>query len=217
MTQDSSALDMMLFDYAAGTLDAAESFIVATYLSLNASARQRMADLEAVGGVMLHTLPPATVSPDCLEKTLRAIQNCGEVSPCADLLDIHNDLDLPLPLLEILCGDSKHLNLCWTRLNDHIEAIEICACASQPEHKKLRLLRLASGATTAPLPQEVTVVLQGGYVDRNKNVFYGRGELLVTPSALNVAPEGCVSLCLSQSEKRLFRLIDKIFGQKKRL
>ena len=63
----------MLLAHAAGSLDRGHSVVVASHVENCAHCRERMRVFEAVGGALLDELPPATMAPDALARTMAAI------------------------------------------------------------------------------------------------------------------------------------------------
>jgi putative transcriptional regulator len=62
--------DDTVLRYANGTLPEAPAIVVATHLSFCPDCRVRMQTYEMLGGSMLETVPPASLSPDALSATL---------------------------------------------------------------------------------------------------------------------------------------------------
>lgn len=62
--------DDTVLRYANGTLPEAPAIVVATHLSFCPACRHRMESYEMLGGSMLETVPPASLSPDALAATL---------------------------------------------------------------------------------------------------------------------------------------------------
>ncbi|MDM0044500.1 ChrR family anti-sigma-E factor [Variovorax dokdonensis] len=65
--------DALMLAYAAGSLGAGHRLLLDVHLEGCAACRQRMAQLNALGGVMLDELPPAELSPHALERVLARI------------------------------------------------------------------------------------------------------------------------------------------------
>ncbi|MDE1146033.1 MAG: ChrR family anti-sigma-E factor [Azospirillaceae bacterium] len=63
----------LLARHAAGTLDDGPALVVATHLDFCPLCRRRAQGLEALGGALLDTLPPAAMAPDALERTLEKL------------------------------------------------------------------------------------------------------------------------------------------------
>lgn len=208
MVTDNTVLENMLVNYAAGSLNAAESFVIAMHLSLNAQSRQKVERLEAVGGAFLQNEAPANVSDDCLQKTLEKIDGCNDESPCTKALQEKNDLNLPLPLLHLLCNAQGTPELRWRKVTKQIDVIDINICPSQPKDAKLRLMRIHPGCTTPHHRHhgvEMTLVLDGAYQDEFGEYRRGDISIIDDPEILHnplACPEqGCI--CLTLTEKRL--------------
>jgi putative transcriptional regulator len=65
--------DDLLLGLAAGGLSAGQSLVVASHLEQCAACRERLAMLEAVGGILLEEAMPAVLAPDAFARTLGAI------------------------------------------------------------------------------------------------------------------------------------------------
>ncbi len=65
--------DALLLTLAAGSLGAGPALLVASHLEVCDDCRERLHDLEALGGVLLEDLPMATLSAGALADTLAAI------------------------------------------------------------------------------------------------------------------------------------------------
>lgn len=62
--------DDTLLRYAAGTLEAGPSIVVAAHLEFCPECRERVRTFEAMGGAMFDGLPPAEMASDALERAL---------------------------------------------------------------------------------------------------------------------------------------------------
>jgi len=67
--------DALLLACAAGTLGAGHRLLLEVHLEGCPHCQQRMQRLDALGGVLLDSLPPAELSPDALERTLAVIDS----------------------------------------------------------------------------------------------------------------------------------------------
>jgi len=65
--------DDLLLAHAAGRLAGGPGVLIASHLEGCAHCRDRTARLEAVGGALLEELPPETLAPEALARTLEAI------------------------------------------------------------------------------------------------------------------------------------------------
>jgi putative transcriptional regulator len=90
--------DVSLLAYAAGTLPEALAIVVATHVGRCACCRRTLAACEAVGGVLLDELPPASLSDHALGSVLARMDE-----PVAAVPPVLNP-DLPAPLDRIALG-----------------------------------------------------------------------------------------------------------------
>lgn len=153
-----------LMDYVAGTASPQISFVVAAHLCFCPICRERVKEIEALGGAMLDQLPEAEMSPNALDDVLALL---GDV-------DIHEPKDpvkppilqgnLPAPLAEIFPGGYEKIS--WKSTAPGIKSFALPGF--QLESGTLRLLKIAPGVT---LPEhshtgtELTLVLQGSFSD----------------------------------------------------
>lgn len=70
MTINHHPSEATLAEYAAGTLDAGSRLVVATHVAACPTCHGAVHALEAVGGALLHDLPPADLAPDALTNAL---------------------------------------------------------------------------------------------------------------------------------------------------
>jgi putative transcriptional regulator len=66
--------DETLLRLAAGTLGAGPALVVAVHLEGPPPCRERLAGLEAVGGAILHEMPPAPLSADLFGRTMERLE-----------------------------------------------------------------------------------------------------------------------------------------------
>jgi putative transcriptional regulator len=83
MTIQHHPADDLLLAHAAGSLERGHAVVVASHVEGCAQCRERMRLLEAAGGVLLDQLPPDTMAPDALARTLAAIDAPPPLPPRA--------------------------------------------------------------------------------------------------------------------------------------
>ena len=81
--------EALLLDYALGSLAEGWSLAVAAHLSLCPMCRQQVAEMEALGGALMHDCPPAIAGDDLWQRVaarMDAPEDAREVAaapPCA--------------------------------------------------------------------------------------------------------------------------------------
>jgi putative transcriptional regulator len=73
--------DALMLAYAAGTVGAGHRLLLDVHLEGCAACRQRLSQLDALGGVLLDDLPPAELSPHALERALARIDAGASAAP----------------------------------------------------------------------------------------------------------------------------------------
>ena len=74
--------DELLFDYATGATSEAQGLIIATHLALCPLCRDRLTEIEAIGGGVLDSLTPAELTSDAMDAVWAEIDAIGyDVAP----------------------------------------------------------------------------------------------------------------------------------------
>ncbi|MEM7026181.1 MAG: ChrR family anti-sigma-E factor [Pseudomonadota bacterium] len=196
----------MLLDYASGAQREPVALLVATHLAMCPLCRERIGELEAVGGALLEELPPEPVDDDSLAMLLARIERPEpkvEPPPPVD----GGAIVLPQPLRGYVGGSMKHLE--WRRMGPIAEA----RLLTNSEGFTTRLLKIKAG-TAMPshthAGNEMTLVLQGGFSDVTGH--YVRGDVAEADSDVDhrpIADEGEDCLCLAVTDAPL-RLTSRI-------
>ena len=202
-----------LIAYAAGTLGAGPSLVVAVHLDGCRQCGVLVASLEAAGGVLMAQLPPADMSPQALARAMAAIER---PLPMVDLppngrtagrsLAFSEGFALPATLQHRRLGRWRWLapGMRWSRVD-----------VPGDRHAKVVLLR---GRGEALLPAhghsggEFTQVLAGAIMDGATR--FGSGDMLVADDATNHhlrVAAGAECVCLTAIEGRM--RMNGIIGQ----
>jgi putative transcriptional regulator len=211
--------DELLLDYAAGSLAESWSLAVAVHLALCPACRRTVADMEAVGGLMLVAAVPVMVDDDLFASVIAAADAEPEDSiaaqPLADSLD--PDPVLPEPLRSYVCGDADTLE--WQRLG--LGAYQLLIPTGD-DGTTARLLRIPAGR---PVPThshgglELTLVLSGAFSDSTGT--YGRGDLQEADESIDHQPhaapgEDCICLAVTDAPLRFksfaARMVQPLIG-----
>jgi putative transcriptional regulator len=180
---DHHAPDEILIAYAAGSLGASESLLVACHLTLCPRCRAVVADAEAVGAALLADPAPASAAPastPTLDAMLARLDedaagagagdsDAGERPAAVDPRGI-----VPAPLFGLI-GDIDAAP--WRRLLSGIYSLDVPA---QGDDKYVKLFRFEAGLRVprhAHPGFEGTLVLSGGFTDDDGH--HVRGDLSV--------------------------------------
>jgi predicted ChrR family anti-sigma factor len=77
MTITRHPTDETLLRYAAGTLPEGPALVVAVHLALCGICQRQIRTCETLGGALIESLPPATLSADALAATLAKLDSLG--------------------------------------------------------------------------------------------------------------------------------------------
>lgn len=209
MMQD-EILEMMLLDYATGSLSQPESVLIATYMSLNPMARRNVRHYETLGAMMMEEISPAALSAGCLARTLAAIDALEQVTqPRAATLTPEEELALlPAQLMACLAKGDIPPELVWARMIEGIERCKILSVAKARQRQQLDLLRLLPGIGL-PHPArrteiEITLVIQGAFEDSDG--FHRRGDISIITAntdSQSCREQGCLTLTLTTASLTL--------------
>jgi putative transcriptional regulator len=190
-----------LLDYASGALLEPMALLVATHLALCPACRRRVAELEAVGGALLESLPPEPVESDSFVRLLARLDR--PEPPPEQLAPVPaGDPILPQPLRDYVGSLDR---LAWRHFGLFSEARLLTGF----DKLTTRLLRIRPGTA---LPRhshagsELALVLQGGFSDvtghyRRGDVSDADGEVDHRPVA--DADEECLCLAVTDAPVRL--------------
>jgi putative transcriptional regulator len=205
----------LLLDYAAGACGEAEGLAIATHLTLCPECRDRLTELECLGGTMLEELPPVDLEPGSLEALMARLDEpetmaAAEPHPApADRELAHRASDsqgilLPAPLRAYL-GDGIE-GVSWRAVTRGIEEAPVGTTAGGA---KAKLLRIRAG-TKVPAHthegSEITVVLSGGFADSRGHFL--RGDVAVSDQDVDHSPvadedEDCICLVVTDAPLKL--------------
>lgn len=210
--------DELLLDYAAGSLDEATSLLVASHLTLCATCRARLLQLESLGGEMLARIEPVALSETAMDTALALLDRGEEMGPAQGLpLPANDNPVLPRVMQQYLAGDLDSIT--WKPLGMGVETREVTLSqpGSQPG-KRAFLLRVAAGRS---IPQhshegnEYVLVLDGSYSDeigqfKPGDVAIADGEIDHKPVADRDKP--CTCLVVLDAPLRLTGPLGRFFN-----
>ena len=163
--------EALLLDYALGSLAEGWSLAVAAHLSLCPMCRQQVAEMEALGGALMHDCPPA-IAGDDLWQRVAARMDAPEGAREMAAAQRRPTSILPVPLRDYTGGDADYL--AWRRLG--LGAEQVVLKTRQPG-TSARLLRIAPRQRVPAHGHaglEVTIVLSGAFSDETGR--YERGD-----------------------------------------
>lgn len=206
-------VDRLLLAYAAGGLAAPEALVAAALLALNARARARVAQFEALGGRVIEEEKPVDLREACFRSVMDRIEGRAPAPPPA-AAPVRAAPEMPEPLRTLLCACAAFDTGCWSP-GEGIEHMELRPRGGGAG--RLFLMRMPPGARAEPhrhLAPEVTLVLEGGYTDEFGR--YGRGDISVIadPRAAHgpvAGPGGCLCLVLRQGLAQAVRARRRFF------
>ena len=185
--------DVLLMDYAAGGLNETLSLLVASHLTLSATARRHVALYEQLGGAMLaEACAPVAMLEGSLHAVLAQLESAREPPSVAEQILHDFGCCLPKPLHRHLqaqsCQEKK-----WRRAGRNVQWLDVpVAC----HHTRAQLVRAGGGIALPRNGQRFyTLILEGALRDRHG--VYQAGELLIIESGQQpqAAPE-CVCLVM---------------------
>lgn len=202
--------DALLVDYASGTLDEAGSLFVAAHLTLCSECRDRLAELEAVGGALLLDAEPVQMSEDAFSSLMARIEqettneNTADGSKRAtDPVTRPEVAVLPTPLRDYLGSDLD--GVAWESKGGGVAVAPIPGF--EESGQSVFLLKVEGGKA---VPQhthkgnEFVMVLTGGFHDETGH--FGRGDVELADGDLDhqpIADEGEDCVCLAVTDAPL--------------
>ena len=196
--------DEMLLDYSSGALSEAWSLAVAAHLSRCSYCSGTLRNLEEIGGSLLTSSVPKSLSDDLFDKVLEHL-GCHSDRPTVELEeegDVSPDHGLPKVVLDYLPKELKVLP--WKRLGMGVSQILL---ETNDKSATARLLKIPAGKKVphhSHNGREMTVVFSGGF--RDETGIYGPGDVQEVAGDLEHQPwvrEGEDCICLAVTEAPL--------------
>jgi putative transcriptional regulator len=201
--------------YAAGTLDEANSLVIATHLTLCPACRDDIAAYEALGATLMEELPEAIMAPQALAATLERVRHAPRplASVSSPLPSRHaptSSIMLPAPLRRYVGGDIGTAK--WRALGPGIHHMPLVAS----EGVTARLLRIAPGRAVFDHSHggsELTLILNGSYQSQGER--FARGDLEVADENVNHQPiagmeDVCICLAVTDAPLRFDSWIGRL-------
>ncbi|MBL4804090.1 MAG: cupin domain-containing protein [Alphaproteobacteria bacterium] len=183
-----SGYDALLFSYAAGNLDEAQSLAVATHLTFSEKARSIVRQCEDLGGALIEKeCEPVSMCDQALHNVLSRIEKSPHTEACAEKCAEKHQLgfDIPKPLEETIAGHSVK----WTTLFPGMKAYDLPLNCKQSVARFMK----ADPGNVSPHHHhggtEITLVLDGAFSDEMGQ--YRRGDLIVADEECDHTPKAC--------------------------
>ncbi|SFI86380.1 cupin domain-containing protein [Albimonas pacifica] len=215
--------DALLAEYAAGSLPAGLSLLVASQLTFNPEGRRRVAELERLGGALLAADAgpvPVAGPPPSLDAMLARLDREGPRAegPRAGLSAPEPGNPFPAPLRAAL-GEGPGATpegVAWKRLLPGLSEHVIEGFGD--EHEEVSLLRARPGAPIFAHTHtgvETTLVLCGLMEDRGRRL--GRGDVAIATDHDDHRPrivgdETCICLVVMTGEMRFTGRLSRVLN-----
>ena len=198
--------DEYLVEYAAGSLDDAESIVVSSHICMCPECRARVETYESVGAVLLEGGETEAVSNDALDAVMAMIDkpvSARDTGPKPIEFDRATLEMIPPPARAYLPADLAALN--WKKLARGVEEAGLV----DDGEMRVSLLRVRPGRKMPAHThsgEEYTLVLDGGY--RDAHGHYRRGDIGVADGGVDHAPVAdddrpCLCLLVRKGSARL--------------
>jgi putative transcriptional regulator len=208
--------EILLMEYAAGTLDCAHNVLVASYLTLSPEGRRYVSECETLAAALMeHGCECAEMSNTCLDAVMAKI-DCNSVEcaeeECNAPCPVENCAIIPQPLSRAIPSSAKKQ---WRKAFGGLEWLDV---KFEGSPGKVRLMRCKPGFVlphhthTGP---EITLVLDGAFEDSSGR--YTRGTLVFMDEGSAHQPaadakDGCVVLTIWQSPIRFTGLLHRFLN-----
>ena len=214
---NSEALDLLLAEYAVGSLPQPAEVLVQSHLELDTCNRLWIADLKVLGGVLNDDAPvseqgPLAIAPERLSDDIESVLPSAS-EPAAD----RADGVLPKALRQYIGCDEAEI--AWRfripGLREFpVESAEGCTAS---------LLKISPGAAMPSHThggREITLVLKGAFSDHTGR--YARGDIAIADEDVDHKPiaddgEECICFAVSEASLKLTgpigKYISRIAGQ----
>ncbi|WP_415903952.1 ChrR family anti-sigma-E factor [Neptuniibacter sp. QD48_55] len=202
-----------LVSYAAGSMSQSMALVAACHLSMCSECRERAQKSEAIGGMLLESLEPATIDDSSLNQVLAMLddEDIGvEFTRSKPVKSV--DSDVPAPLADYI-GD-KLENIEWKRIVPGVYYHDL-PCKSERGGVS-RLLRIAPGKSMLAHTHdgnELTLVLKGSFSDEMGR--FTAGDIADLDSEIEHQPlvdsdEDCICLIATDAPLKFSTLLGKL-------
>ena len=203
----------LLMDYAAGTLDEAQSMIVAAHLTLSPESRVVVSECESWGGAMLQDCECEALSGDALSSVLDRLDTVsGHETPALSYCDTLTDMKLPRPLQAYIKDKDQ---LAWKIVYPGIKSYDLSVPCTKSSARLLKIDPATKTPHHSHKGTEITLMLDGSAHDEAGQ--YTRGDLIVMDDRVTHQPiadevEGCLCLVVNTDAIRLTGWMGKLLN-----
>jgi putative transcriptional regulator len=200
--------DSLMLGYAAGTLDQAQSMLVAAHVALSAAGRNFLSTCNALGGVLLDQhCEPVAMRGNSLQNVLQRLDAAPMSSSVAPASRVAVPEDVPLPACTMQAyGCEVTPQKTWKTI---YPGLDVCDLALPCRESLARLMRARPAFKTPSHTHkglEMMLILKGALEDEDG--LYRRGDLIISDEsdthATKACPEqGCVCLVVTTGPIRL--------------
>lgn len=202
--------DETLVAYAAGDLDQATSYLVATHLALCPKCREAAELADDIGGGLIEDLAPVEMDSVSLSNVLERLDTFGPVAELPRPASVGANPVLPEPLRSIVGGDVDAIK--WRRIGPGVHQMRFDEIGGP---SSIRLLKIAAGSNVLEHGhngEELTMVLSGGFDDGDQSFTRGDIELAdqeTVHQPVAMQGEDCICLAVTTGPLKFF----DIFGR----
>lgn len=216
--------EIILAEYAAGSLDLAQRMIVDAHLTYSQQAREFVASCEALGGALIEaTCTPVSMREESLNNVLNLIDSQLQPKKCVQEKQRRTypeDLEIP-EFIQQYIDMQRARALRWRRLNQGLESIQL---PLDCRRSAARIMRMNPGVCSPARKHrglELTLILEGAYTDEYG--IYQKGELIVADPQdephhpIACKKQGCMTLNVVSGNQGINRLTATLFDLLSRL
>lgn len=201
--------DEILTDYAAGNLPEAFNVVVASHASLCPPVKNRIDDLEDIGGAVLDSIDGIEMSSGSLEATLAKITGAAAMPSPKPQPSVDCSV-LPAPLRKYVGGGLADVR--WRSIGMGCKQ----SILASDSDASVRLLYIPAGSEMPDHGHhgmEMTLVLQGAFLDGSER--FARGDVEVADEDTNHTPiadvgEDCICLAACAGGLKFNGLLPRI-------
>lgn len=155
--------DDTLMAYVAGSVSESMSFVIATHLSLCANCRNKVKEMEKLGGIVLEDESQIAMQPDALDAVLGMLDDDFKEEKLTPAND-YKTSSIPMPLAQFIPDELNDIK--WKNMAPGIKTYPLTEVKAG--NGSVRLLKISPGVT---IPEhshngsELTLVLKGSFSD----------------------------------------------------
>ncbi|SCA56550.1 Anti-sigma-E factor ChrR [Candidatus Terasakiella magnetica] len=203
--------DETLMAYAAGSVSESMSFVIATHLSLCPNCRNKVIEMESLGGVALEDETQLAMQSGALDTVLGMLDDDfskEKLTPAND----QNKSDIPMPLAQYIPSELNEIK--WKNMAPGIKTFPLTEVKAGSG--SVRLLKISPGVT---IPEhshsgsELTLVLKGSFSDEIGR--FKAGDIADLDDDTNHQPiadssEDCICLVVTEGPLQFKALVPRL-------